>query len=46
MGQLRFRPVVAKEVPSFPSVEHYFALDEKSGDLVAHIGTSFCPSCL
>ena len=40
MGQLCFRPAVAKEVSSFPSVEHYFALDEESGDLV-HVHAYF-----
>jgi thymidylate kinase len=34
MGKLCFRPAVANDVASFPSVEHYFALDEESGDLV------------
>lgn len=40
MGQLCFRPAIAKEVSSFPSVEHYFALDEESGDLV-HVHAYF-----
>lgn len=40
MGQLCFRPAIGKEVSSFPSVEHYFALDEESGDLV-HVHAYF-----
>ena len=40
MGQLCFRPAIAKEVSSFPSVEHYFALDEESGELV-HVHAYF-----
>src|SRR5215207_8319509 len=40
MSQLCFRPAVAKEVSSFPSVEHYLALDEESGDLV-HVHAYF-----
>src|SRR5215510_7505680 len=40
MGQLCFRPAIAKDVSSFPSVEHYFALDEESGDLV-HVHAYF-----
>jgi thymidylate kinase len=34
LGKLCFRPAVANDVSSFPSVEHYFALDEESGGLV------------
>ena len=34
VNQLCFRPAVDKGVASFPSVEHYFALDEESGNLV------------
>ena len=40
MGQLCFRPAVAKEVSTFPSVEHYFALDDESGNLV-HVHAYF-----
>ncbi len=40
MSQLCFRPAVAKEVSSFPSVEHYLALDEESGELV-HVHAYF-----
>jgi len=40
MGQLYFRPALASGVASFPSVEHYFALDEESGDLV-HVHAYF-----
>lgn len=40
MGQLYFRPAIASGVASFPSVEHYFALDEESGDLV-HVHAYF-----
>ena len=40
MGQLCFRPAIASGVGSFPSVEHYFALDEESGDLV-HVHAYF-----
>jgi thymidylate kinase len=34
MNKLCFRPAIAHDIASFPSVEHYFALDEESGDLV------------
>ena len=34
MSKLCFRPAVANAVASFPSVEHYFALDEGRGELV------------
>ena len=40
MSKLCFRPAVANDVASFPSVEHYFALDEESGDLV-HVHTYY-----
>jgi len=34
LARLSFRPAVIKGDASFPSVEHYFALDEESGVLV------------
>ena len=40
LSQLCFRPAVANEVSSFPSVEHYFALDDESGELV-HVHAYF-----
>ena len=40
MSQLCFRPAVANEVSSFPSVEHFLALDEESGELV-HVHAYF-----
>ena len=40
LSQLCFRPAVQKEVGSFPSVEHYFALDEETGVLV-HVHAYF-----
>lgn len=40
LSQLCFRPAANKDGESFPSVEHYFALDEESGVLV-HIHAYF-----
>lgn len=40
LAQLCFKPVVATEGESYPSVEHYFALDEESGVLV-HVHVYF-----
>jgi thymidylate kinase len=40
LSQLCFRPAVNKDGESFPSVEHYFALDEESGVLV-HVHAYF-----
>ena len=40
VSQLGFRPAVANDVAAFPSVEHYFALDEETGDLV-HVHAYF-----
>jgi thymidylate kinase len=34
LGQLGFRPATIKDGISFPSVEHYFALDEETGVLI------------
>lgn len=34
LNRLSFRPATVAGVPSFPSVEHHFALDEESGVLV------------
>lgn len=34
LSQLSFRPALIKDSVSFPSVEHYFALDEETGVLV------------
>ena len=34
LENLCFRPAVANDVAAFPSVEHYFALDEETGNLV------------
>jgi thymidylate kinase len=36
LGRLCFRPAVGVEGESFPSLEHYFALDEESG-VLAHV---------
>ncbi len=40
LSHLCFRPAANKEGESFPSIEHYFALDEESGDLV-HVHAYF-----
>ncbi len=40
VSQLGFRPAVANDVAAFPSVEHYFALDEETGDIV-HVHAYF-----
>jgi thymidylate kinase len=40
LSQLCFRPAANKSGESFPSVEHYFALDEESGVLV-HVHVYF-----
>jgi thymidylate kinase len=40
LSQLGFRPAVNKDGGSFPSIEHYFALDEASGVLV-HVHAYF-----
>jgi thymidylate kinase len=40
LTQHNFRPTVNKDGDSFPSVEHYFALDEESGVLV-HVHAYF-----
>lgn len=40
LSQLSFRPAVNKDGESFPSIEHYFALDEESGILV-HVHAYF-----
>lgn len=40
ISQLCFRPAFQKGVGSFPSVEHYFALDEETGILV-HVHAYF-----
>lgn len=34
LSQLHFRPAANKDGQSFPSIEHYFALDDESGVLV------------
>lgn len=34
LGQMDFRPAVTTDGEAFPAVEHYYALDEKSGVLV------------
>ena len=34
LGQLSFRPALTTDGKSFPSVEHYFALDDETGVLV------------
>lgn len=40
LSQLCFRPAVGKNGKSFPSVEHYYALDEETGVLV-HVHAYF-----
>ena len=40
MSQLCFRPALTTAVEAFPSVEHYFALDEESG-VLAHVHAYF-----
>jgi thymidylate kinase len=40
LSQLCFRPATLKDGESYPSVEHYFALDEESGALV-HVHAYF-----
>jgi len=40
LNQLCFRPAIIPNVEAFPSVEHYFALDEESGVLV-HVHAYF-----
>jgi thymidylate kinase len=40
LNQLCFRPAITVHVEAFPSVEHYFALDEASGILV-HVHAYF-----
>lgn len=40
VGQLCFRPAITTDGEAFPSVEHYFALDEESGVLV-HVHAYF-----
>lgn len=40
LSQLCFRPTYDKDVGSFPSVEHFFSLDEESGVLV-HVHAYF-----
>ena len=34
LSQLQFRPAIATDGDTFPSVEHYYALDEESGILI------------
>jgi thymidylate kinase len=34
LGQLCYRPALTTDGEAFPSVEHYYALDEESGELV------------
>jgi len=40
LSQLCFKPAITTDGGSFPSVEHYFALDEKSG-ILAHVHAYF-----
>jgi thymidylate kinase len=40
LSQLYFKPAVTTDGESFPSVEHYFALDEESG-ILAHVHVYF-----
>jgi thymidylate kinase len=40
LSQLCFRPTIIKDSESFPSVEHYFALDDESG-ILAHVHAYF-----
>lgn len=40
LSQLCFKPAVTTDGQSFPSVEHYFALDEESG-ILAHVHAYF-----
>jgi len=40
LNQLCFRPAVSKDGESFPSMEHYYALDEESGVLI-HVHAYF-----
>ncbi len=40
LSQLCFLPAVTKDSESFPSMEHYFALDEESG-VLAHVHAYF-----
>ena len=40
LSQLCFRPAVSKDGESFPSMEHYYAVDEESGALI-HVHAYF-----